>query len=214
MVGLPVALESGDCRGGQVRGVLAQQGGERLLEVAGRNAAQVEHRQERVQAPGPSGPARQDLGGEADPLASLGRGAVAHLHPPHLHRADAGLEGALGTMPVTDEAGLPVGEPLLGHRGQEGFGLRLDRLRQQPPCAGAQHGGQWVIDRLGLRERDDGATLVHGVSLSWRGSGRLVTRLDTPPSSDPRHPHSAIALVLGSTALSFVTLPLLLLAVM
>ncbi|MDI2078103.1 hypothetical protein QJT78_50390, partial [Bradyrhizobium sp. Mp27] len=35
--------------------------------------------------------------------------------------------------------------------------------------------------------------LGHGVSLSSRGSGRLVTRLDTPPSSHRHHPDSAIA---------------------
>ncbi|WLB93024.1 molybdopterin dinucleotide binding domain-containing protein [Bradyrhizobium japonicum USDA 135] len=36
-------------------------------------------------------------------------------------------------------------------------------------------------------------SLGHGVSLSSRGSGRLVTRLDTPPSSHRHHPDSAIA---------------------
>ena len=35
--------------------------------------------------------------------------------------------------------------------------------------------------------------LVHGVSLSRRGSGRLDTRLDTPPFSHRHHPVSAIA---------------------
>ncbi|MDI2078243.1 AAA family ATPase, partial [Bradyrhizobium sp. Mp27] len=42
--------------------------------------------------------------------------------------------------------------------------------------------------------------LGHGVSLSSRGSGRLVTRLDTPPSSHRHHPDSAIARV-GSSRL-------------
>ncbi|MGX9432715.1 hypothetical protein, partial [Bradyrhizobium sp. LeoA1S1] len=37
--------------------------------------------------------------------------------------------------------------------------------------------------------------LVHGVSLCIRGSGWLVTRLDTPPFSGRHHPDSAIALV-------------------
>ncbi|WP_284282707.1 hypothetical protein, partial [Bradyrhizobium liaoningense] len=40
-------------------------------------------------------------------------------------------------------------------------------------------------------------SLGHGVSLSSRGSGRLVTRLDTPPSSHRHHPDSAIALTEG-----------------
>ena len=77
--------------------------------------------------------------------------------------------------------------------GQEGFGFRLDRLGQQAARSRAQDCGQRIIDHLGLPETDNGAILVHGVSLSWRGSGRLVTRLDTPPSSDRRHPASAIA---------------------
>ena len=31
-------------------------------------------------------------------------------------------------MAVADDAGPAIGEPLVGHRRQEGFGLRLDRL--------------------------------------------------------------------------------------
>jgi hypothetical protein len=37
------------------------------------------------------------------------------------------------------------------------------------------------------------AILIHGVSLSLRGSGRLDTRLDTPPISLRHHPGSRIA---------------------
>ncbi|WP_284279955.1 hypothetical protein, partial [Bradyrhizobium liaoningense] len=42
-------------------------------------------------------------------------------------------------------------------------------------------------------------SLGHGVSLSSRGSGRLVTRLDTPPSSHRHHPDSAIAPSISAT---------------
>src|SRR5215203_5949457 len=41
--------------------------------------------------------------------------------------------------------------------------------------------------------RLEGRTPVHGVSLSSRGSGRLDTRLDTPPSHRRRHPVPIIA---------------------
>jgi hypothetical protein len=207
VVDLPVALQPGDHRRRQVRGILAEQGRERLLEVAGRDPAQVEHRQQGLQARGPPCPARQDPGGEADALFGLGRGAVADLHALHLDRADAGLDGALGAMTVPDEPGPTIGQSLLGQLGQEGFGLRLDRLGEQAAGTCTQHRGQRVVGHLGLRETDNGAILVHGVSLSWRGSGRLVTRLDTPPSSDRRHPVPTIAPVQRSqnTSAAFAT---------
>ncbi|UEM17742.1 UvrD-helicase domain-containing protein [Bradyrhizobium barranii subsp. barranii] len=53
--------------------------------------------------------------------------------------------------------------------------------------------GQWIINRGRLTESKNIGSLGHGVSLSSRGSGRLVTRLDTPPSSHRHHPDSAIA---------------------
>jgi hypothetical protein len=196
----PVALEPGDHRGRQVGRLLAEKGGERLLEVAGRDPAQVEHRPQRIEAPGPPRPARQDPRGEADALLALGRGTVADLHPLHHDRADPGLEGTFRAMAVPDEPGAAVGEPPIGHPGQEGLGLRLDGSGEQAARSRAQRLAQRVIDHLGLRETDDGAILIHGVSLSWRGPGRLVARLDTPPSSDRRHPASAIAHQLDGTA--------------
>jgi hypothetical protein len=63
--------------------------------------------------------------------------------------------------------------------------------------------GQWrrsalwagfgLKDPVGLTQGDNVAILVHGVSLSSRGSGRLDTRLDTPPISFRHHPVSRIA---------------------
>ncbi|MDI2078398.1 hypothetical protein, partial [Bradyrhizobium sp. Mp27] len=50
-----------------------------------------------------------------------------------------------------------------------------------------------IINRGRLTESKNIGSLGHGVSLSSRGSGRLVTRLDTPPSSHRHHPDSAIA---------------------
>src|SRR6185436_5278925 len=57
-----------------------------------------------------------------------------------------------------------------------------------------QDAGQRVIDRVGLTKPDNTAILFHGVSLSLRGSGRLDTRLDTPPISDRHHPVFRLAL--------------------
>ncbi len=51
------------------------------------------------------------------------------------------------------------------------------------------------VDRRSRRADAVGqrAILIHGVSLSSRGSGRLDTRLDTPPISFRHHPVSRIA---------------------
>jgi hypothetical protein len=74
-----------------------------------------------------------------------------------------------------------------------GLDFDLDRLCQKLPRTRAQHIGQWIIDLVGLTKRDNVASFVHGVSLSSRGSGRLDTRLDTPPISFRHHPLSRIA---------------------
>lgn len=58
VLALPLRCQSGHHRRRQVGGVLAQQGRQRLLEIAGRDAAQVKHRQERIQAPAPPRPQR------------------------------------------------------------------------------------------------------------------------------------------------------------
>ncbi|MGY4286310.1 hypothetical protein ACVWXO_005530 [Bradyrhizobium sp. LM2.7] len=59
----------------------------------------------------------------------------------------------------------------------------------------AQQGRQRLLEIAGrdAAQRDNVASLVHGVSLSLRGSGRLDTRLDTPPISFRHHPLSCIA---------------------
>ena len=51
----------------------------------------------------------------------------------------------------------------------------------------------WLV---ASRDRDSALYFIHGVSLSLRGSGRLDTRLDTPPISLRHHPGSGLAQVL------------------
>ena len=110
-------------------------------------------------------------------------GAVADLDPAHLDRADAGLDRAFRAMAVPDDALPAVGEPPIGHRGQKGLGLRLDRLGEQPARAGAQDLGQWIIDRSGCAKR----TMVVFSFMAYRSPREVLagstTRLDTPPSS-------------------------------
>ena len=56
------------------------------MEIAGRDATQVKHRQQRIQTSGPPAQ-RQDRRAEPDPLAISGRPAVANLRPRNLDRA-------------------------------------------------------------------------------------------------------------------------------
>ena len=71
--------------------------------------------------------------------------------------------------------------------------LDLDSLRKKPPRTRSQDIGQCIVNLVGMTKRDNIASLIHGVSLSSRGSGRLDTRLDTPPSIKRRHPDSCLA---------------------
>ena len=79
------------------------------------------------------------------------------------------------------------------HAGEISLSLDLDGLREQLARTDAQDLGQGIVDRIGLTQADNVDRFVHGVSLSRRGSGRLDTRLDTPPFSNQHHPLSAIA---------------------
>jgi hypothetical protein len=67
-------------------------------------------------------------------------------------------------------------------------------LFEQPARARPQKRRQRIVDLVGLAKVDNAVILVHGVSLPRGGSGRLVTHLDTSPSSPRHHPISAIAL--------------------
>jgi len=94
---------------------------------------------------------------------------------------------------VSHQAVAPVGKLQILHRGEKRIGLDLDSLRQQLPRTSSQDIRQGIIDLVGLTKPDNTAIPVHGVSLSLRGSGRLDTRLDTPPISFRHHPGSRIA---------------------
>jgi hypothetical protein len=95
----------------QVRRVRPEQRRQRLLEVAGGDAAQVEDRQQGIEALRPPRPPRQDVRGEADLL--LGRhvgGAVAHLLALHRDRPDPGLDHPLRPGAVPDDALAAIGQ--------------------------------------------------------------------------------------------------------
>jgi len=131
VVRFPLAPQPGNHRWRQVRGLLAEQCGKRFLEVAHRHPAQVEDRQQRIQAPRPPRPARQDRRGEADTIcASLANSTVAQLWTLHLHGANPGLHLALRPMAVPDDALASVRQSLAFHRRQKRVGFGLDGLGQ------------------------------------------------------------------------------------
>jgi hypothetical protein len=100
-------------------------------------------------------------------------------------------------MAMPDQTVAAVRQLQVAHLSQEGLSLILNRLGQQFAGASSQNIRQGIIDRIGLTQAQNIGSLVHGVSLSRRGSGRLDTRLDTPPFSNRHHPLSAIALAPG-----------------
>ncbi|MFB9981705.1 hypothetical protein ACFSOZ_03730 [Mesorhizobium newzealandense] len=70
--------------------------------------------------------------------------------------------------PVTAIAKLEI-----PHLGKKRVGFHLHRLRKQFARAAAKHIRQWIINFVGLTKANNVDSLVHGVSLSLRGSGRL-----------------------------------------
>ncbi len=77
-----------------------------------------------------------------------------------------------------------------GHRRMQDELRQL--LRVQPEGGGNRKFGQRIVNGVGLTER----TTVVSFSMAYRsfrgGSGRLDTRLDTPPSINRRHPDSCL----------------------
>src|ERR1019366_855466 len=96
-------------------------------------------------------------------------------------------------MTVANNTISPISKPEVLHLGKKHLGLQLDSLREQLSRARSQDIGQGIIDLVGVTKTYNIAILIHGVSLSLRGSGRLDTRLDTPPISLRHHPGSGLA---------------------
>jgi hypothetical protein len=170
-----------------------ENGGEGLLEVAGRHPAQIENRQQRVEALRPPRSLWQDRRGEADFLLRGDVSPVTHLGAPDFDRPNPGLDGALRPMTVSHDAVAAIRQLQVLPAGDEGVGLRDQDLGQHPPSPFTGNFSQWIVNRFRLTERNDGGISRHGVSLLSGGSGRLDTRLDTPPSIKRRHPDSRIA---------------------
>ena len=189
----PLALEPGDHRRREVRRVLAEQGRENLLKIARRNPAQIESRQERVEAlrsvqpPIPPGKIAE-VKRMRSPAAGAARSrAFGFLH---FDRADPGLDRANRIMSVANYALAAVRKGRDRSSRQETY--RIDQPPgNQPTSAGSQNFGERIIDLLCSGVSETTRFLVHGVTLLG-DLGGLVTNPVTPPSS-PRHPVSSIA---------------------
>ena len=187
---LPFALEARDNSRGKVGRVLAEQGGEGLLEVAGGNPAQIENGQKGVEALGAPRPFGQDVRREPYPRARR-RASITGLRFLHFDRADSGLDRANRIMAVANHPSAAIRKHEFRGRGQKCLELRLDRLGNQPTRTGSQNFGEWIIDCPFLSNGNN-SILGHGVTLLLGGSGGLITNPVTPPSSH-RHPVSRLA---------------------
>ena len=78
------------------------------------------------------------------------------------------------------------------HMATKEFSFGDQHLSQHAPGAFTCKFAQRIVDGLRLTERKNSAISRHGVSLLSGGSGRLDTRLDTPPSINRRHPDSRL----------------------
>jgi hypothetical protein len=109
----PSLLEAGDGRGREPAGVFAEQRDQRLLEVAGGDALEVEDRDQHLEALRPARVGRQNGRREADALRAFAD-TVAHTGAAHGDRADAGHDLTRGQMPVAHQPLAAVVGQLVG----------------------------------------------------------------------------------------------------
>src|SRR4029077_11513215 len=98
----PGLLEPPDGCGRQSAGVLAEQCDQRLLEVSGGDALEIEDRDQHLQALRPARIGRQNRRRKADALRTFAD-AVTHARAAHGDRADAGHDLAFRQMSVAHQ---------------------------------------------------------------------------------------------------------------
>jgi hypothetical protein len=164
MILLPRAHQATDRGRRQARRVRAQQRRERVPELPGGDALQVQPGQQLLDVPGAPQIGRQDGRGEADARGITGA-TIVHTRPPDLDRSDPRLDLTPRCVAVAHQApaSLVVDQIVMG--GEKARHLGLDRVAQHPPCPLAQHAQQRIVlDRpTWPRQRNDGI-LIHGVS--------------------------------------------------
>src|SRR6266446_1995405 len=175
----PGLLEASNGRSREPAGVPAEQCNQRVLEVAARDALEVEDRDQHLQALRPARVGRQNRRRKADALGTFAA-AVAHARAAHSDRTDAGHDLTLGQMPVAHQPLAAIIGELVGMATEQARNLGLDSLRQQRSRAVAQNLGQRIGKSSWLGELEN-VSVGHGVSLlRWR-SGGFEHPHDTPP---------------------------------
>jgi hypothetical protein len=106
-----------------------------MLEITGRDAAQVQDRQQSIKAGGPSSPARQQRRTEPDPLGCRARSPIADPDPLNLDRPDPGLDHALRSMTMPDQPVPAISQLQVFTGGQESYNLSFNGLLQQLACS-------------------------------------------------------------------------------
>lgn len=115
----PGLLEPSDGSRRQPAGIVAEQRGQRLLELAGGDPLEVEDRDQHLEALRPARVGRQNRRREADALRAFAN-AITHARAAHSDRADAGHDLTLGQMPVTDQPLAAVLGQLVSMTGEQG----------------------------------------------------------------------------------------------
>ena len=188
----PGVFEPAYRRGREATGVLAKHSEERLLEIAGGDALEIENRDQHFEALRTARIGRQNRRRKADAFRAFAD-TVAHARAANGDRADAGHDLALGQMPVAHQPLPPIIGQIVGMAVEQGCNLGLDRLRKQRSRAVAQNFGQRIGECPWLGELEN-ITIGHGVSLlRWR-SGGFEHPHDTPPypfTPSPTFAHSS-----------------------
>src|SRR3984893_5558795 len=171
---------------------LADEGRQRLLEVAGSDALQVEDGDQHLKAVRSPRVSRQDRRRVPNARA-LGSFAVAHTRLANRDRADAGHDLAFRKMAVAHDALLARLGLEIGMLCEKLSNLRFDGLGQQRTRAAAQDLCEGISKGPWLGELDD-VTFQHGVSLLYWRSGGVEHHHDTPPypvTPSPTSGHSS-----------------------
>ena len=121
-------------------------------KIARRNPAQIEHRQECVEALRSPRPFREDRRREANTFASLRRATITRLRLLHFDRADPSLERANRIMSVPNDALAAVRKDEIGVHGEERVELNLHGLHDELARTRAQDFGERIVDSVFLSE--------------------------------------------------------------
>ena len=186
----PAVFQAADGRRRQAARILAGKGCKCLGEVAGRDALEVQDRQQRLDRLRAPHVGWQDRRREPDAAGIASGGlAIAHARLAHGDRADAGHHLALRQVTVADNTLVPVPGLEIGMLVEKASNLGFDRLREQGTGTVTQNFGELVVEGSWLDQSDD-VIVGHGILLlRWR-SEVVKQPHDMPPSRFPPSPTS------------------------